>query len=211
MHTDLYHLTNTDKEESSALTKENKQIEKKLKNLNHLKYGDKKTLSAVEIENSYFGNGVLVKDTSSKEVCYIDILGGFGNHSFGDKPDASYSIYEIAVREDNIDYVLDSMESIYKKSDQIMDECYDEIYKEITGFFENNSDSDWDIRLKDEFSLEYLKENWYANGLSINDDCIEVCIGIKAAENPEHDSFYNVSIFIDYSTQEPEVSFDIVW
>ena len=204
-------LLNTDKEESSALTKENKQIEKKLKNLNHLKYGDKKTLSAVEIENSYFGNGVLVKDTSSKEVCYIDILGGFGNHSFGDKPDASYGIYEIAVREDNIDYVLDSMESIYKKSDQIMDECYDEIYKEITGFFENNSDSDWDIRLKDEFSLEYLKENWYVNGLSINDDCIEVCIGIKAAENPEHDSFYNVSIFIDYSTQEPEVSFDIVW
>ena len=189
-------LFNTDKEESSALTKENKQIEKKLKNLNHLKYGDKKTLSAVEIENSYFGNGV---------------LGGFGNHSFGDKPDASYGIYEIAVREDNIDYVLDSMESIYKKSDQIMDECYDEIYKEITGFFENNSDSDWDIRLKDEFSLEYLKENWYVNGLSINDDCIEVCIGIKAAENPEHDSFYNVSIFIDYSTQEPEVSFDIVW
>lgn len=150
-------LFNTDKEESSALTKENKQIEKKLKNLNHLKYGDKKTLSAVEIENSYFGNGVLVKDTSSKDVCYIDILGGFGNHSFGDKPDASYGIYEIAVREDNIDYVLDSMESIYKKSDQIMDECYDEIYKEITGFFENNSDSDWDIRLKDEFSLEYLK------------------------------------------------------
>ena len=33
----------------------------------------------------------------------------------------------------------------------------------------------------------------------------------KAAENPEHDSFYNVSIFVDYSTQEPEVSFDIVW
>ena len=186
-------------------------IEKKLKNLNHLKYGDKKTLSAVEIENSYFGNGVLVKDTSSKDVCYIDILGGFGNHSFGDKPDASYGIYEIAVREDNIDYVLDSMESIYKKSDQIMDECYDEIYKEITGFFENNSDSDWDIRLKDEFSLEYLKENWYVEGLSINDDCIEISIGIKAAENPEHDGFYNVSIFVDYSTQEPDVSFNVVW
>ena len=204
-------LFNTDKEESSALTKEQKQIEKKLNNLNHLKYGDKKTLSAVEIENSYFGNGILVKDTSSKDVCYIDILSGFGNHSFGDKPDASYNLYEFNVREDNIDYVFNSMESIYKKSDQIMEECYDEIYKEIVAFFEENSDSDWDIRLKNEFSLEYLKENWYVEGLTVNDDCIEISIGIKAAENPEHDGFYNVNIFVDYSTQEPEVSFDIVW
>ena len=204
-------LFNTDKEESSALTKEQKQIEKKLKNLNHLKYGDKKTLSAVEIENSYFGNGILVKDTSSKDVCYIDILSGFGNHSFGDKPDVSYNLYEFNVREDNIDYVFNSMESIYKKSDQIMEECYDEIYKEIVKFFEENKGSDWDIRLKNEFSLEYLKENWYVEGLTVNDDCIEISIGIKAAENPEHDGFYNVNIFVDYSTQEPEVSFDIVW
>ena len=186
-------------------------IEKKLKKLNHMKYGDKKTLSAVEIENSYFGNGVLVKDTSSKEVCYIDILGGFGNHTFGDKPGASYNLYEFNVREDNIDYVLASMESIYKKSDPIMEECYDEIYKQITTFFEDNSGSDWDICLKNEFSLEYLKENWYVEGLSINDDCIEISIGIKAAENPEHDGFYNVSIFVDYSTQEPDVSFNVVW
>ena len=204
-------LFNTDKEESSALTKEQKQIEKKLKKLNHLKYDDKKTLSAVHIENSYFGNGFLVKDTSSKDVCYIDILSGFGNHSFGDKPDASYNLYEFNVREDNIDYVFTSMESIYKKSNQIMEECYDEIYKEIINFFEENSGSDWDIRLKNEFSLEYLKENWYVSGLAVNDDCIEISIGIKAAENPEHDDFYNVSIFVDYSTQEPDVSFDIVW
>ena len=85
-------LFNTEKEENNALTKEQKQIEKKLKKLNHMKYGDKKTLSAVRIENPYFGNGFLVKDTSSKDVCYIDILGGFGNHSFGDKPDASYNL-----------------------------------------------------------------------------------------------------------------------
>ncbi len=207
----LKKMFNTDKEESSVLTKEQKQIEKKLKNLNHLKYGDKKILSAVEIENSYFGNGILVKDTSSKDAYYIDKLFGFGNHSFGDKPDASYDLYEIMVREDNIDYVFDSMESIYKKSDQIMEECYDEIYKEITTFFEDNSGSDWDICLKSEFSIEYLKENWYVMGLSINDDRIEISIGINAAENPEHDELYNVSIFVDYSTQEPEVSFDIVW
>ena len=204
-------LFNTVKEENSASTKEQKQIEKKLKKLNHLKYDDKKTLSAVHIENSYFGNGILVKDTSSKDACYIDILCGFENHSFGDKPDASYNLYDFNVREGNIDYVFTSMESIYKKSNQIMEECYDEIYKQITTFFEDNSGSDWDIRLKNEFSLEYLKENWYVEGLSINDDCIEISIGIKAAENPEHDGFYNVSIFVDYSTQEPDVSFNVVW
>ena len=204
-------LFDTDKEESPALTKEQKQMEKKLKNLNHLRYGDKKVLSAVEIDNAYFGKGILVKDTSSNEAYYIDLLSGFGNHSFGDKPDASYDLYEINIREDNIDYVLASMESIYKNSNQIMEKCYDSIYKEITTFFEDNSGSDWDIRLKDEFSLEYLKENWYVMGLTINDDIIEIAIGIKAAENPEHDSFYNVSIFVDFSTQEPEVSFDIVW
>ena len=204
-------LFNTDKEKSPVFNIEQKQIEKKLKKLNHLKYGDKKTLSAVEIKNMYFGNGILVKDTSSKDACYIDILCGFGNHSFGHKPDASYNLYDFNVREDNIDYVFTSMESIYKKSNQIMEECYEEIYKEIIKFFEENSGSDWDIRLKNEFSLEYLKENWYVTGLAINDDCIEISIGIKAAENPEHDGFYNVSIFVDYSTQEPDVSFDIVW
>ena len=204
-------MLNKDKEERSEFNIEQKQIEKKLKKLNHLKYGDKKTLSAVEIKNMYFGNGILVKDTSSKDACYIDILCGFDNHSFGDKPDASYNLYDFNVREGNIEYVFTSMESIYKKSNQIMEECYDEIYEEIIKFFEENSGSDWDIRLKNEFSLEYLKENWYVAGLAVNDDCIEISIGIKAAENPEHDGFYNVSIFVDYSTQEPSVSFDIVW
>jgi hypothetical protein len=208
-------LFNSDKKEDSGLTKEqkqkNKEIEKKLQKLNNLKYGNKKILSAVEYENSYFGNGILVKDTSSEDVCYIDILGGFGNHSFGDRTDDSYDLYDFIVKEDNIDHVFASMESIYKKSDQIMEECYDEIYKEIVKFFEENKGSDWDIRLKDEFSLEYLKENWYVKGLAIDDDNIEIAIGIKAAENREHDGFYNVSIFVDFSTQEPRVSFDIVW
>ena len=208
-------LFNSDKKEDSGLTKEqkqkNKEIEKKLQKLNNLKYGNKKTLSAVEYENTYFGNGTLVKDTSSKDVYYIDILGGFDNHSFGDRTDDSYDLYEFIVKEDNIDHVFASMESIYKKSDQIMEECYDEIYKEIVKFFEENKGSDWDIRLKNEFSLEYLKENWYVKGLAINDDDIEIAIGIKAAENREHDGFYNVSIFVDFSTQEPRVSFDIVW
>ena len=85
-------LFNTDKEANPALTKEQKEIQKKLKNLNHLRYNDKKILSAVRIENPYFGNGFLVKDTSSKDACYIDILGGFGNHSFGDKPDVSFNV-----------------------------------------------------------------------------------------------------------------------
>ena len=208
-------LFNSDKKEDSGLTKEqkqkNKEIEKKLQKLNNLKYGNKKILSAVEYENSYFGNGILVKDTSSADVCYIDILGGFDNHSFGDRTDDSYDLYEFIVKEDNIDHVFASMESIYKKSDQIMEECYEEIYKQITTFFEDNSGSDWDIRLKDELCLEYLKENWYVKGLAINDDDIEIAIGIKAAENREHDGFYNVSVFVDFSTQESRVSFDIVW
>lgn len=204
-------LFNTDKEANPALTKEQKEIQKKLKNLNHLRYNDKKILSAVEYKNSYFGDGILVKDTSSEEACYIDVLSGFGNHSFGDKPDASYDLYEFIVREDNIDYVFSSMESIYKKSDQIMEQCYDKIYKEIVTFFEANSGSDWDILLKDEFSLEYLKENWYVKGLAIDDDCIEIAIGIKAAKNRENDGYYNVSVFVEYSTQEPRVEFSIVW
>lgn len=204
-------LFNADKEESPALTKEQKQIEKKLQRLNYLKYDNKKTLSAVRIENSYFGNGILVKDTSSKDACYIDILSGFGNHSFGDKSDDSYSLYEIVVQEDNLDYVLTSLEQIYKKSDQIMQECYDEIYKEIIGFFEDNSGSDWDIRLKNEFGLDYLKENWCAKGVAIYDDHVEISIGIEAAENPEHDGFYEIYVCVDYSTMEPEVSFNVVW
>jgi hypothetical protein len=55
------------------VTKEQKEIEKKLKDINRLRYNNKKTLSAVEIENSYFGNGVLVKDSSSDDICYIDV------------------------------------------------------------------------------------------------------------------------------------------
>ena len=60
-----------------------------------------------------------------------------------------------------------------------MEQCYDKIYKEIVQFFEdNNKGSDWDIRLKDDFSLDYLKENWRVKGLAINDDEIEIAIGI---------------------------------
>ena len=151
--------------EKTALTKEQKEIEKKIKRLNQLQYDNKKILSPVSIENSYFGNGILVKDSTSENACYIWLLSGFNNHSFGDKSDDSYDLYDILIQEDNLDYVLTSLEQIYTKSDQIMEECYDEIYKEILKFFEENSGSDWDIRLKDEFDLEYLKENWYVSGL----------------------------------------------
>lgn len=197
--------------EKTALTKEQKEIEKKIKRLNQLQYDNKKILSPVSIENSYFGNGILVKDSTSENACYIWLLSGFNNHSFGDKSDDSYDLYDILIQEDNLDYVLTSLEQIYTKSDQIMEECYDEIYKEILKFFEENSGSDWDIRLKDEFDLEYLKENWYVKGVAIYDDHVEISIGIKAANNPEHDGFYDINLFVDYSSQEPDVSFDIVW
>ena len=51
--------------EKSASTKEQKQIDKKLKQLNSARYNNKKVLSAVEIQNSYFGDGVLVKDSTT--------------------------------------------------------------------------------------------------------------------------------------------------
>ena len=202
-------LFNTDKEANPALTKEQKEIQKKLKNLNHLRYNDKKILSAVEYKNSYFGDGILVKDTSSEEACYIDVLSGFGNHSFGDKPDASYDLYEFIVREDNIEYVLASLEEIYKRSGQIMEECYDKIYKEIIEFFEASHGGG--ECLKKEFNLDYLKENWYVIGLAIENDGINFSIGIDAAENPEDNSYYEIIIDVDYITQEAEVSFNVVW
>ena len=207
-------LFNKDKKEDSELTKEqkqnNKEIEKKLKKLNSLNYNNKKTLSAVEIENSYFGKGILVKNSGSENACYIWLLSGFNNNSFGNKND-DYDLYEISIQEDNLDYVLTSLEQIYKKSDQIMEECYDEIYKEIIDFFEMHSGSDWDIYLKNEFGLDYLKENWYVKGVAIYDDHVEISIGIKAAKNPEHNGYYDIYVFVDYRTQEPDVSFNVVW
>ena len=170
------------------------------------KQSDKKNLSDVEIENSYFGNGILIKDSSFEPPCYTDIKSGFdGIDSFGKKNDTAYDLYEFIVREDNIDYVFTSLEKIYKKSDQIMEECCNEIYNEITKFFEDGKS------LKSEFNLDYFKGNWYVYGVAIYDDHVEFSIGINAAENPEEDSYYNKIINVEYETQEAEVSFNIVW
>lgn len=116
-------------------------------------------------------------------------------------------MYEFIVEEENIEYALTSLEKIYKSSDKIMEGCYNEIYKEITGFFEDNCGEN----LKSEFNLDYLKENWYVSGLAVYDDHAQFSIGINAAENPEHDSYYDIYVFVDYSTQEAEVSFNVVW
>ena len=113
----------------------------------------KKYLSDVEIENAYFGNGILVKDSGSENIYYKDIKSGFDRmfDSFGKKSDFPYDLYEIIVQEDNIEYVLTSMEKIYKKADQIMDECYDEIYKELVEFLNGTCDD----CLKDDCDLAY--------------------------------------------------------
>ena len=116
-------------------------------------------------------------------------------------------MYEIIVQEDNIEYVLASLEKIYEKADQIMDECYDDIYKELVEFL-NETCNDC---LKDDCDLAYFKNNWYVYGIAIYDDYVEFTIGIDAAKNPEDDSNYYISISVDYSTQEPEVSFEVVW
>ena len=102
----------------------------------------KKYLSDVEIENAYFGNGILVKDSGSETIIYKDIKSGFDRmfDSFGKKSDSGCDLYEFIVEEDSIDYVLASLEKIYKKSDQIMEKCYDEIYKELVEFLNGTCD-----------------------------------------------------------------------
>ena len=80
---------------------------------------------------------------------------------------------------------------------QMMESSYNKIYEEITKL---------DIDLKDEFNLDYLKENWYLNGLSIYDENVEFSIGIKAADNPEDNRNIDIIIYVDYRTQEPEVT-----
>ena len=202
------------RKENPPPTKEQKQRlkqwekERKYRNSEEFK---KKYISEVEIENSYFGNGVFVKDSSGETIGYIDIKSGFDRmfDSFGKKSDSPYDLYEFIVREDNIEYVLASLEKIYRKADQIMEECYDKMYNEIIEFFENITDGD--KRLKDEFDMAYLKENWYINGMSVDDDRAEFSLGINAAKDPEDDSNYVIIIFVDYDTQEPEVSFEVVW
>ena len=127
--------------------------------------------------------------------------------SFGKKSDTPYDLYEIIVQEDNIEYVLTSLEKIYEKADQIMDECYDDIYKELVEFLNETCDD----CLKDDCDLAYLKENWYVYGIAVYDDYVEFTIGVDAAKDPENDSDYNISIFVDYSTLEPNASFNVVW
>lgn len=169
----------------------------------------KKYLSDVEIENSYFGNGILVKDSGSENIYYKDIKSGFDRmfDSFGKKSDTPYDLYEIIVQEDNIEYVLTSLEKIYEKADQIMDECYDDIYKELVEFLNGTCDN----CLKDDCDLAYLKENWYVYGIAVYDDYVEFTIGVDAAKDPENDSDYNITIIIDFATLKPEASFNVVW
>lgn len=200
------------RKENPAMTKEQKQKIKQIKK--EREYSNsaefkKKYHSDVEIENPYFGNGVLVKDSSSENICYTDIKSGFDRlfDSFGKKSGSPCDLYEFIVKEENIGYVLASLEKIYKDSGKIMEGCYSEIYKEITGFFEDNCGES----LMSEFDQDYLKKNWYVSGLAVYDNHAEFAIGINAAENPEHDSYYDIRVFVDYSTQESEVSFEVVW
>lgn len=198
--------------ENPPLTKEEKQRlkqRKKERKYRNSKEFKKKYLSDVEIENLYFGNGILVRDSSHENICYTDIKSGFDRlfDPFGRKSDTGCDLYEFMVQEDNIEYVLASLEKIYKRSEQIMEECYDEIYKELVEFLNGTCDD----CLKDDFDLAYLKENWNVYGISIYDDNAVFSIGIDAAKNPDDDSNYNIIISVDYDKQEPEVSFDVVW
>ena len=207
------------RKQNPAPSKETKEFLRRLKEKEKYRNSaefKQKYISEVAIDNLYFGNGVLVRDSSSGKALYTDIKSGFDKlfHSFGNKfessgkeNDHSCDLSEFIVEEKNIDYVLASLEKIYKRSYQIMEECYTDIYKEITEFFEDNCGEP----LKKEFSLAYLKENWYGCSVGVYDDHLEVSIGIDAAENREHDSYYDIIICVDYDTQKPDVSFNIVW
>ncbi len=200
------------RKENPPLTKEEKQRLKQCENERKYRNSEEfkeKYLSDVEIENSYFGNGILVRDSSHENICYTDIKSGFDRifDPFGRKSDTGCDLYEFIVQEDNIEYVLASLEKIYKESEQIMEKCYDEIYKELVEFLNETCDD----CLKDDFDLACLKENWNVYGIAIYDDNVEFSIGIDAAKNPDDDSNYNIIISVDYDKQEPDVSFDVVW
>ena len=184
-----------------------KEVEKKI---NESEYS-KKYISEIEVVNAYFGNGVLVKDSNPAYNCIIDIKSGLDRifDSFDKKSDDPCDLGEISVREENIDHVLASLQKIYERSDSIMEKCYGKIYDEIVHFFKE--DCDWNADLKKEFDLDYVKKNWRVYSLNIYDEAVCFFIGIDASDDPEADSYYQISVSVDYATQEPEVSFDIVW
>ena len=204
-------FSNLFNKENSGLTEEQKakkkQIDariKHLKSIKHLNYKNE-DLSGVEIENSYFGNGILIKTSGSEKPFYIDVVSGFDKNSFG-KKNATYDIYEFLVDEDNLDYVLASLEKIYRNDDQIMEAYYDEIYNDFIEFFKDYSEES----LKKEFSLEYLKAKWYVRGVAIYDDHVDIFIGVDAMEDPEAIIDFDIIITVEYSTLEPSLSFDSV-
>lgn len=204
-------FSNLFKSEKSELTEEQKEKKKQidsrikhLKSIKHLNYKNE-DLSGVEIENSYFGNGILIKTSGSEKPFYIDVVSGFDKNSFG-KKNATYDIYEFLVDEDNLDYVLASLEKIYRNDDQIMEAYYDEIYNDFIEFFKDYSEES----LKKEFSLEYLKAKWYVRGVAIYDDHVEIFIGVDAMEDPEAIIDFDIIITVEYSTLEPSLSFDSV-
>lgn len=203
------------RKENPALTKEQKnnikQANKEIKYRNSVEY-KQKYLSEVEIENSYFGKGILLKNSENPEnIYYTDIKSGFDKMFtlFGNKNDTPYDLYEFLVKADNINYVLDSLEKIYKDSKNIMEKCYVEIYNKIVDFFENPFENT--STLKKDFCLEYLKENWYVHGIQIYDDVVNFNIGIDAATNHEDDSCYEIIVSVGYNTQEAEVTFNASW
>ena len=207
------------RKDNPAMTKEQKQrLKQRDQEIRYRRSAEfkKKYISYVEIENPYFGNGVLIKDSSPGNNCFTGRKSGFERlyDSFGSRfetlekdKDNSCEICDFLVREDNIEYVLASLEKIYKRSNQIMEECYDEIYKKLVDFLDDTCGD----CLKDDFNLSYLKENRYVSGLYIYDDHAEFLIGIDAAKDPDVDSDYEIIISVDYETLEPSVSFNVVW
>lgn len=202
------------RKENPAVTKEQKnnikQANKEIKYRNSTEY-KQKYLSDVEIENEYFGKGILLKNSENPDnIWYTDIKDGFNKMftSFGKESNTPYDLYEFLVKVDNINYVLDSLEKIYKNSKVIIEKSYEEIYEKIVDLFEKGGNSSL---LKKEFSVEYVRENWNVLGVQIYDNTVNFFINIDAVKDHDVDSFYEnvdfyeIEIIIDYATQKAEV------
>lgn len=196
------------------------------------KENKKNRRTSVKFEHSYFGKGSLIKETRSETkfdpedlkvvngtfkipqgphetelvTRFVGLESGFEKifESFGKHNDAYCDMGELDVREENIEHVFDSLQKVYERFEQIMEGCYDEMYELITREVEEG----WGERLKPEFDLEYLKENWKVYCIDIYDGSAVYYIKVDAAEDPKTDHTYSVSIVVDYSTLTGRVDID---
>lgn len=193
------------RKENPKMSKETKEFYKKMQYEKTKEYKEK-YCTEIEISHNFFGKGILLKD-NEKEL-YTEIKSGFDVlfNYLKKKEEKSYDIFEFLVKPDNLNNVLNSMEKIYIDFNKTLEGFYDTIYNEIIKFYENNTQL-----LNKDFSLQYLKENWYVIGMQIEDDVFNVFLGVDAGNNHEFDSNYEIEVIFDLQNQSADLSFNVVW